>query len=419
MNKKNNIIKSAEIVGSPGRTNLNPTFPTTSHVVTEKLNYVPFGSDNCFPQAIAYLNRKAAIHRGILNNITTYLAGWGFVCDEKEKDLANYILSCNAHNESLRKIAKRYFFDKRSFGNAWLQLVTNANQDFLNIYHVDSVRCRLGKLEDEGKVLMHPNWRDYNNNKSLVKKMNLFPKWEDTEGDGNLRCMIHIKEYESEFDNYGVPKWIAGLGSSKIQYKTDTWNESRLDNGFKYSGLLVVDGEFKSQEEEQKFDHDLDSKFSGEGKQGGVLKIKKPMESDGSKFIPFETSSEGDWIHLNSQSTSTLIVAHQWFRALSGIADNTGFDTQRIMNEYQVALRTVIEDEQQEFIELIRSIIQTVLGYDTSSLSIVNRPPIIDKPGYIRIWEARKADGMPYDENDPTQQLYLAELGRAKTISLQ
>jgi hypothetical protein len=31
----------------------------------------------------------------------------------------------------------------------------------------------------------------------------------------------------------------------------------------------------------------------------------------------------------------------------------------------------------------------------------------------MRVWEARKADGLDYDESDPAQQLFLAELTRS------
>jgi hypothetical protein len=31
----------------------------------------------------------------------------------------------------------------------------------------------------------------------------------------------------------------------------------------------------------------------------------------------------------------------------------------------------------------------------------------------MRVWEARKADGLDYDESDPAQQLFLAQLPHA------
>lgn len=60
--------------------------------------------------------------------------------------------------------------------------------------------------------------------------------------------------------------------------------------------------------------------------------------------------------------------------------------------------------------EPIRRIAERVLGCDTSSLEIVNRPPTRSKPIYMKVWEARKADGLDYDPRDERQQRFLSEI---------
>lgn len=415
---KDSVIKATELVGSPGRTTILPDNKSTSYIGGSNLDWYELGSDNLWPQAIAFLNRKAAIHRGILNNKATFISGRGFVCDDKQKDLIDIILSCNANDDNLRKPVKRAIFDELSFGNSYFELVTDSGRSYLNFYHTDATKCRVGRNKYEGKIVLHPNWAQVNNSKEKLRAIPAYPEFDDVDGDGILRSMVHIKDFENEFVTYGVSSCIAGLGAGSICYKTDTWNLSRLDNGFKYSGILLLDAVFKDEEEEEKFDEELKAAHSGEGKQGQVLKVKKPMASDGTKFIPFDQTTDADWIKMNDQSVGTLIVAHQWFRTLAGIVDNTGFDTQRILNEYQVALSTVILDKQTEYLNILKTVIQNELGIDASSLNFINRPPVIEKPAYMKVWEARKADGLEYDEKDPTQNIYLAEMGRAKAISL-
>ena len=103
-------------------------------------------------------------------------------------------------------------------------------------------------------------------------------------------------------------------------------------------------------------------------------------------------------------------MAHSWFRSLSGLDYLSGFDSERILHEYEIALNTLILGEQQELLEPIRIVIGQVLGCDTSSMQIVNRPPARSKPLYMKVWEARKADGLDYDPDDPTQNLYVAQI---------
>jgi hypothetical protein len=91
---------------------------------------------------------------------------------------------------------------------------------------------------------------------------------------------------------------------------------------------------------------------------------------------------------------------------------STGFNSERILHEYEIALNTVILAEQAEILEPMRELFETVLGIDASSLEFVNRPPTRSKPIYMRVWEARKADGLDYDPQDESQQCFLSEISK-------
>ena len=366
-----------------------------------------FGYDNLFPQAVAFLNRSASVHRGILRSKTRYIAGNGFTTTDRR--LEPWLQNSNAYGESLKDITRKLVYDFVSFGNAYLEIVTNPKKRFLNLYHQDATKCRLSY--DKKRIILNHNWKSHN--KTSDKSMPIYPVFEDTLNDGNLRSVIHFKQYEPEYENYGIMDWVAGLNVSSIAYKTDKWNISRLDNSFNTSGVMIVASEFKSDEDAKEFNEAFDEKFIGEGKQGQILLItQEPGQTPdtSSRYIPVNQAAEGDWKELHLQSTSDLVIAHGWFRSLSGIADNTGFDTNRILNEYEVALRTVINDTQEVFLGWFQSIISEILGYDTLDLSFINTPPFKDKPPYMKIWEARKIDGFEYDENDPEQQKYLASI---------
>ena len=122
---------------------------------------------------------------------------------------------------------------------------------------------------------------------------------------------------------------------------------------------------------------------------------------------------------MHTVAESDLVVAHSWFRSLSGLDYASGFSTDRIFQEYEVALNTVILPIQAQLLEPIRAIIASELGVDASSLEVVNRPPSRSKPLYMRVWEARRADGLDYDESDPEQQRFLAEITKYNIRSIE
>jgi hypothetical protein len=80
------------------------------------------------------------------------------------------------------------------------------------------------------------------------------------------------------------------------------------------------------------------------------------------------------------------------------------------LHEYEVALNTVILAEQEELLAPVKRLLHDILGVDGSSLEIVNRPPTRSKPIYMKVWEARKADGLEYDAEDEREQQYLSEI---------
>lgn len=401
--KKNKIRN----IGSFGNVEIKPAHHNTRNIYGIE-RWKVFGGDNLFPQALAFLNRKSNVHRAIINKKTLYITGKGF--STENEPLADYLKSVNADNEPLREVFRKLNFDDQSSGNAYLEVVTNSRNQFLNLYHHDYTTCRLGNKEDEGYVLIHKDWAKVNRTKNKIKRIPLYPAFEDTEGDGNLRSMIHFKDYEPEFVDYGIPQWIAGMGVSSIAYKTDKWNISRLDNNFNSSGVLMVEGDFDSDEEAEDLKKEFKKEFTGEVNTGKIMFIAKNQGGEHTQFIPFSGGTDSDWSNLHAQSSGDLVIAHGWYRSLSGISDNTGFDTDRILNEYNIALKEVIEDRQEYFLGTIRKLITDHLGFPTDDLEVINRPPLTAKPDYMRVWEARKADGLDYDENDPAQQVYLANI---------
>ncbi len=363
-----------------------------------------WGDDNLFPEALCRLARQSTTHRRIINDKADYISGKGFSLGEGLPLTANLVARANPLGESLRAILNRLAFDKSLFGNAFAEVVTDERRSFMALFHQDASRCRLAR--HGGSVLLHHDWS--RPSVGEIKEVPLFPAFGASE-DGMLHSMIHYKDYEPMFEHYGVPPYIAGIGVSTIAYKTDRWNISRLDNSFQLSGVMLLDGGVDNEAEADELMRVAQRKFAG--RPGQVMfMIKDCGEGDGSRFIPITASNEGDWRDLHDQATSDIVVAHSWFRSLSGLDYGSGYSSERILHEYEVALNTVILAEQAELLEPIKQAIALILAEDASSLAVINQPPSRSKPLYMRVWEARRADGLDYDPEDPDQQLFVAQV---------
>ena len=363
-----------------------------------------WGDDNLFPNALAAMSRKSTTHRRIINDKADYISGKGFTYDTSNPILKGFVEYANGEGETLRKILNKVAFDKSLFGNAFIEVVTDEANTFIAMFHQDASKCRVAK--DLKNIIIHHDWDNFNT--KTAEKLPIFPIFKKY-SNGTLRSIIHYKDYEPMFENYGVPPYIAGMNVSAIAYKTDKWNISRLDNSFQLSGVMLLDASVDSDEEATQIVKTAEKKFAG--KPGQVMfMMKDSSEGDNSRFIPITASNEGDWSKLHDQATTDIIVAHSWFRSLSGLDYGAGFNSERIIYEYEVALNTVILAEQEEIMEPIKEAIESIIKQDCSSLEIINRPPAKSKPLYMKVWEARKADGLDYDLEDPLQQLFVAQI---------
>ena len=373
-----------------------------------------WGDDNLFPAALALMARRSTTHRRIINDKADYITGKGFTCDEAAQPrLAAFVRQANGCGESLRQVLNKLAFDKALFGNAFLEAVTDPAHSFLALFHQDATRCRLAR--DSAHILLHHDWSAFRPEEA--RSLPLYPAFEE-QADGTLRTAIHYKDYEPAFEHYGVPPYIAGLNVSAIAYKTDRWNISRLDNSFQLSGVMMLDSSADSEAEAERIVRLAEQKFAGNPGQV-MFVLRDGGEEDNSRFIPITAQNEGDWQALHEQATSDIVVAHSWFRTLSGLDYGSGLNAERILHEYEVALNTVILAEQAELTEPVRTLITATLGIDTSSLEIVNRPPTRSKPIYMKVWEARKADGLDYDPEDERQQAFLSEITKYNIRSIE
>lgn len=393
--------RSEPLLGSGGR-------------VAAQVNKVwRWGGDNLLPNALSLLARRSVAHRRIINDKADYIAGKGVICDDGLPQLRHLVECVNGDGETLRSVLSRLAMDMAMFGNAFMEVVTDEQHSFLSLYHIDASKCRIS--EDSKSVVIHHNWSAYRPQEAAT--VALYPDFQ-RDKDGTMRAVVHYKSYEPMFSHYGLAPYIAGLDAAAIVYKTDHWNISRIDNAFQLSGVMMLDNAVDSEQEADRIVRIAEEKFAGNP--GQVLFVLRgDSENDNSRFIPIDTSSDGDWHTLHSQAESDLVVAHSWFRSLSGLDYSSGFSTDRILHEYEVALNTVILPQQAQLMEPIRAIIKQVLGVDASSMEIINRPPSRSKPIYMKVWEARKADGLDYDENSPEQQRFLAEITKNNIRSVE
>ena len=209
----------------------------------------------------------------------------------------------------------------------------------------------------------------------------------------------------------GVTSWFAGLKKAVISGLIDVSNKSELETGHSLSGMLFIPNVTDPNDAELLEEKIEDIK--GAENHGDILVGYYESMGGGKDTAPnlidFRGKNEGDYINLNQVVASDLVVVHEWFRALSGFTDNTGFDVSRIIDEYEVALAGIITSKQLEYSEMINPVLD-YFGYGEGIFK--NQVPYqqIKDEDLKAVWEVRKDRGMDYDKEQPEQQRLIIDL---------
>lgn len=180
---------------------------------------------------------------------------------------------------------------------------------------------------------------------------------------------------------------------------------------------MMLDSTMDDEAQAERIMRTAEEKFAGNPGQV-MFVLREGAAEDHSRFIPIASQNEGDWRSLHEQATSDIVVAHSWFRTLERTGLRLGLQRRthpaRIRNRPQHGHpgrtgRAAGADPRNH---------RTHPRRRPSSLEIVNRPPTRSKPLYMKVWEARKADGLDYDPEDERQQHFLAEITKYNLRSI-
>ena len=349
-----------------------------------RTKFIPYGTNNLFPQYLAELKRKSSTHRSVLAQKTIFTSGAKFVTNNEE--IKEYIKDVNADGESLRQVFKKLADDYYTFGNAYLEGVLFDGG--LNLYHIDATTVRMSKNKKE--VYIHPDWARYNTMKEKVTILPLYPQIKSN------RFILQFKDYEPTFQFYGLPDYTAALEHIAVDYEIGKWNHTKFKNGFQPSAIVEINGDM-GEEEAKKLVREAQKKFVGDGNNGKIMFIVKNGDTSSANVQIIKDDQEGSWIDLQRITDQNIVTAHRWQPSLSGLVssgkmNNTGSE---IRIAYDLAMTTVIKDTSDMLLNVIKKILFKELGFFPEDLLIQYEPPIsfatqIDPAKVLTINEQRR-----------------------------
>lgn len=417
--KKIKTIKASSIQS----TNPEPT-NEKKNITTQITKWVPFFKDtnNVYVNDLALRYRRSATMASIINSKVNYSVGseWIYLKDnevqeEADEALEAFILNANNDMQDLKDVFKDMCFNWITFGNVYIEVsrvkIKGTNKYASNIFVHDATKVRINKSKD--KAFISSFWREIKNSTTAGEyptptEVELWNKQIDTK---QQRFIIHVKRNTPEYDYYGLPDYVATLKDADIEYQVDTYNLTRLENGFFPSSIVSLFGEPPKGMTDDQYIDALKNKYSGAANSGEPLFQLLDDPQQAAQITEFSGSKEGEFQALEDSAKKGIIEGHRWFPALAGIETSGKLGgNQEIINQWRVVMESVVKpDYQKPMLRTLNKILE-MLGYEMT-LDVLNVPPVgiedrIDIKSVLDRNEQREILGFePIDEEEIVKEI--------------
>ena len=359
------------------------------NISTLPTKWIPFFKDtnNNYVNDLALRYRRSATMASIINSKVNYSVGGEWLFSENDEpiekpdeNLLKFMSEANNEMQDLKDVFKDLCFNWITFGNVYLEVnrvpVKGTTKYASTISVHDSTKVRISK--DKKAAYISSFWRDIQNSTTAGEypEPTMVALWDNNKETTQGKFIIHVKRSMPEYDYYGLPDYVATLKDADIEYQVDTYNLTRLENGFFPSAIVSLFGEPPEGLSDKQYIDKLKDKYSGSANSGQPLFQLLDDASQAAQITEFTGSKEGEFQALEDSAKKGIIEGHRWFPALAGIetAGKLG-SNQEIINQWRVVMESVVKpDYQKPMLRLLNRVLG-MLGHETT-LDVLNVPPV-------------------------------------------
>jgi hypothetical protein len=195
------------------------TLSSFSEGITKNQPFISWGFDNQFVNELYLLNDASPIQNACIRSKVDNCVGMGYIND--------YMVNTK---ESINDISKKIFYEFITTGNVFLEVIwrQDRKEGIAGFYLIPSRYIRLHKpVEMGGDVTKYLYCKDWLN----WRKAGLIEFCELDPLNFTDRQIVHIKNYQSGYDYYGVPDWLSVINDVRLNHEITVFNLSNIQNG--------------------------------------------------------------------------------------------------------------------------------------------------------------------------------------------
>lgn len=328
--KDNNEKTAIALRAIEGRT---ASIPNPDEKVDSGKDFVSFGTGNQYPDFLYDCYTNCSILQSIVNGLTDYVAGSGFVNEETNDKIINN------HDETWGDLIAKWTSDYIIFGAFAVQAIRNGLGQINELYWIDVRRVRLD--EDGEYVYYSKEWKKYGRD---AKK---YPRLQGPNIHGS--SIFYFKNPKSR-GIYGLPMWSSAVKDVTTAIEISNFHLSSILNNFAPSAIVNFNNGVPSEEQQNDIEKRLNEKFSGSDNASRLLvSFNDNKEQAVSIERLAEDSFDQKYAALAKSVRENIFVAFRAQPQLFGTdPDRTGFNSVEYSQSFKLFKKTVVEPIQRE-----------------------------------------------------------------------
>lgn len=337
------------------------TLSSFSEVINKNAPFISWGLDNQFVNELYLLNDASPIQNACVRSKVDNCVGMGYINDYQVNS-----------KESLNDISKKIYYEFITTGNVFLEVIwrQDRKEGIAGFYLIPSRYMRLHKPEEMGgevtKYLYCKDWLNWRKS-GMVEFSELNPV------NFTDRQIVHIKNYQSGYDYYGVPDWLSVINDVRLNHEITVFNLSNIQNGLSpnlwvHFNIPAPD----SQNEQNQVLRSIEDRYMGAENAGRVI-VSYGESEQKPEITQIQSSVENGYFSSIFELVQNQIMSgHKIIDgSLIGLPSKTGFSSsaEQLETAYKVFMNTSIKPIQNFMNRELKAVIS--LMYPNEDINLI------------------------------------------------
>lgn len=327
------------------------TIQKYTYDTSENLNsrtYVPWGSDNLFPNFINNMVKDSATLTSVLSACKNMAAGDDVVIGEK---LTTWKERVNRKGETLQELIESIAYDYFKFGGFAIQVIYSKLGTVVELYAIDFARCRV----NADKTKIYYNKRGWSKYSSAYEEFDVFDR-DNFKADKPTQ--IYWFSNPAIKTHYPYTDYQGAFNDILTEIEVSRYNLNTVSNGFSARHVVNLPNSANYTEEQKKAIEDgIKEKFCGSDTPSNFMLYFSP-DTNKIEVQKLESADDAErYIAIEKISQRKIFAAFHCNGNIIGIpTENNGFNNEEYESALKLFNRLTIKPAQNTIIRVLEKI---------------------------------------------------------------